>query len=427
VATIAVANTEAGFSADDLRTTEILCRAGSVLFDSYKRQQHELALEERLREAGKLKALGVLAGGIAHDFNNMLSTVMGNAELVAAALPENSESQNMLGAIITASQHAAELCNQMLAYACRGKLSFERVECSELVKELSALLEVSLPDTVTLECEVLEDLVFVEADKSQLRQVIMNLITNAADALGGDEGSVHVTIGAQHYDTDDLTRFRSMTPPVAGDYVRLTVTDDGCGMTAAMQAKIFDPFFTTKFTGRGLGLAAVQGIILSHNGGIGVDSEVGRGTTITILLPREAASQVAPRPQPEAEEEHVRKRVLVVDDEPTVRKILGLILETAGFDVARAADGFEAIEVLRRQTQAIDCVLLDLTMPHLGGEETFRELRRIRPDLPVVLSSGFTEQEVLDRFEGESFAGFVQKPALAKTVIAKIQAAIDMG
>jgi len=424
-AMIAVANSEGGYSDQDIHTAEFLCRAGSVLFDRYRRNQRASVLEEQLHEAAKMEALGVLAGGLAHDFNNMLATVLGNAELAMMMLPEDGRPYEMLRSIVTASSGATELCSQMLAYAGRGRHSTKHLECNDLIREFGGLLQVTLSKKAKLEYELSEDELLVKADKAQLGQVLMNLITNAAEAVGNDVGRIVVSTDLRHYDEEELERLQ---PPsdvlAAGDYVRIKVADTGSGMTAETQAKIFDPFFTTKFTGRGLGLAAVHGIVRRHLGGIELESKLGEGTTFSVILPRAEALQSESNPPAENARHLSRKRVLVVDDESNVRQVLVAILENAGFEVLSARDGREAIKIFGQELEAIDCVLLDLSMPELDGEETFIALKGIKHDVRVVLNSGYTEQEILDRFEGAGLAGVVKKPTPSATLVAKIHEAL---
>lgn len=383
-------------------------------------------LEAQLRQAAKMEALGVLAGGLAHDFNNVLATVMGNAELALESITKTDPTRPMLNEIITASRSAAEICNQMLAYVGRGVLSIQHLECNRLIEEFGGLLQVTLSKKATLIYELSDDPQFLEADKTQLGQVLMNLITNAAEALGNETGQIRITTETVQLDASTLRKLNPRSDLNAGEYVRLTVHDNGIGMTQEVQAKIFDPFFTTKFSGRGLGLAAVQGIVLRHHGWIGLKSEPGEGTTFTLLFPRmEPPNELSESPVETVIQQQIGKRVLVVDDEPLVRNVMQRILEGAGFEVLLAENGREAIDIYRKEKDAIDCVLLDLSMPELDGEETFSALRQIRSDVRVVLSSGFTEQEILNRFRDAGFAGVLQKPTPRKALIAKINQAIS--
>jgi signal transduction histidine kinase len=424
VAMMGIANAEQPYSSEDLSSVEFLCQAGSVMFDSHRRSEHESALEEQLQQAAKMEALGVVVGGLAHDFNNVLATVLGNAELAMTTVPAGGETHELLHDIAAASRSANEFCNQMLAYAGRGVLTMQPLECNALIREFGALLNVTMSKKAHLHYELGEQPLYVEGDKAQLGQVLMNLITNAAEAFGEGSGEIVASIDAVHSDGSELHTLQPGASLAPGEYVRITVSDAGCGMDDETQQKIFDPFFTTKFTGRGLGLAAVRGIVLRHHGAIGLESQLGKGTKFTLLLPRTEGAERVLDPPAASVDGHGGKCVLVVDDEPQVRKVLGRILETEGFEVMRAADGREAVEIFEAQADLIDCVLLDLTMPELDGAETFRELKRIRGDVRVVLSSGFAEDDILNRFKGVGFAGVLQKPTPKDVLIAKIHEAL---
>ncbi len=380
-------------------------------------------LEQKLVQAAKMEALGVLAGGIAHDFNNLMAAVLGNAELAMGELSKNEPAQRMLTGIVRAIDGATALCNQLLAYAGRGVLSTETLECNGLIRELAELLQVTLSKKARLAYH-LEGELYVVVDRSQLRQVLLNLITNAAEAVGNAEGQLTVRTSGRQLSREDLDRLGVEAPLDPGAFVELEVRDSGCGMSPATQARIFDPFFTTKADGRGLGLAAVLGIVQAHHGALLLESEPGVGTSFTVLLPRVPDPLEASSAPVEVERDVAGARILVVDDEPAVLSVVSEILEREGFDVLRAGNGMEAIDLFRREPEAIDCVLLDLNMPKLDGEEVFGELRKIRSDVRVVLSSGYTEQEVLDRFTGAGLAGAIQKPAKRSVLLSKIRAAL---
>ncbi len=382
-------------------------------------------LEEQLREAVKMEALGVLAGGIAHDFNNMLATVLGNAEMAKSTLPRDAEACGMLDEIVTASISASELCNQMLAYAGRSSRSTESFDFNELVEEIGGLLNVTLSKKARIIYDLASAPLGVVADRSQLRQVMLNLVTNAAEAIGEDTGQILVRTTIKELTSDESESLYSNANLQLGEFVHVLVRDSGSGMSAETLTKIFDPFFSTKPTGRGLGLAAVKGIIKSHGGGITLESELGRGTTFSVLLPYVPLPEGHGRPTGEPELVSSNGAlILVVDDEPQVLDVHSRILEQAGYHILRARDGQDAIDVFRTHAEEIDGVLLDLSMPKLGGDEVFRMMRTIREDVPVVLSSGFTEQEMLDRFRGDGLAGAVQKPVQMKVLLTRVAAAL---
>ena len=368
-------------------------------------------LEVQIQHAQKLESLGVLAGGIAHDFNNLLMAILGHADLALQDLSPVSPVRENLREIEKASRRAAGLCQQMLAYSGRGKFVIQVVDLGEVVEEMTHMLEVSISKKVVMRFNFAPHLPPVEADVTQLRQVIMNLIVNASEAIGDKSGVIAISTGAMECDRAYLSETWLDEAQPTGLYVYLEVADTGCGMDKATLSKIFDPFFTTKFTGRGLGLAAVLGIVRGHKGAIKVYSEPGRGTTFKILLPasrrpaKRLRSETSPAPSWKGS-----GTVLLVDDEETIRALGKQMLERLGFSVLLAADGREGLQVFSERRDEIHCVLLDLTMPHMDGEEAFREMRRLRHDVRVILSSGYNEQEVSQRFVGKGLAGFIQKP-----------------
>ncbi len=395
------------------------------LTDRKRAEAERLRLEVQFQQAQKLESLAVLTGGIAHDFNNLLTAILGNASLAASQLPPESAAQPALRAIETAAVRSADLVRQMLAYAGKGRFHVEPLNLSRVVEEITHLLAAVISKKAVLRFEFAPDLPAVEADATQVRQVVMNLITNASDAIGEKSGVIAVRTGVMAADRRYLTTAHIPADLPEGDYVYLEVADTGCGMDPATLEKIFDPFFTTKFTGRGLGLAAVLGIVRGHHGAVKIYSEVNRGTTFKILFPcagPAAADPAAAGPLPS--EWRGSGMVLVADDEEYVRVTARRMLEFGGFEVVLTQDGREALEVFRRDPDRFRAVLLDLTMPHLGGEAAFREIRRLRPETPVVLMSGYNEQEVGDLFAGKGLAGFVQKPFRIDDLLAAMRAAV---
>ena len=370
------------------------------------------ALEQQVRHAQKLESLGVLAGGIAHDFNNLLMVIMGNAELATMDIPGGSPAADSLDEISRASKRAAELCSQMLAYSGRGQFRIEPINLSQVVADLSQMLEVSVSKKAMLKTDFADNLPSVHADVTQIRQIIMNLITNASEAIGDADGVILVKTSVVQCDRAILRNTYLGEELPEGAYVKLEVTDTGSGMDAETQAKLFDPFFTTKFTGRGLGLAAVLGIVRGHGGTIAVSSQLGEGTTFSVFLPAcdAAAGEMKQSVQADGDRRPISGTVLLVDDEGSVRTVARRLLERMGLSVLEAADGLEAIDVCRSSHEEIDCVILDLTMPRMDGQEAFAKLREIRPDLRVVIASGYCQQEVAGRFDGELPSGFIQKP-----------------
>ncbi|MBE0616429.1 MAG: PAS domain S-box protein, partial [Proteobacteria bacterium] len=389
-------------------------------------------LEAQMQQAQKLESLGVLAGGIAHDFNNLLMGVLGNADMALAKTPPESPLRAYLQRIETAARRAADLTNQMLAYSGKGRFVVEPINLSRLVEEMGHLLATVVSKRALLRYDLGLNLPAVEADATQLRQVVMNLIVNASDAIGERSGVITVHSGTVEADRAYLrSAFLSEELP-EGTYACLEVSDTGCGMDAETRARIFDPFFTTKTAGRGLGLAAVLGIVRGHRGALKVYSEVGRGTTFKVLLPVSSAAGpqgsgggAADGTAADAIEWRARGTVLVVDDDETVRAVARMMLEDAGLAVVTATDGRDAVELYRRDPDAVDLVLLDMNMPHMGGEETFRELRRVRPDVRVILSSGYNEQDAVVRFSGRGLSGFLQKPYRVSALLAKVREVLE--
>ncbi len=366
-------------------------------------------MEEQLRQTQKLESLGVLAGGLAHDFNNLLTGIMGNASL-ALQEPENGDAvRGHIDEIIAASERAALLVGQMLAYAGKGRTMVEPLDLSQRISEIIPLIRTSVPRSVDLRLELDPGGPRVEADRSQVQQLIMNLAINAAEAIGEQPGTV--TIQTSRRDTDQESQ------------AVLTVRDTGCGMDEATKAQMFDPFFTTKFTGRGLGLAAVLGIIRAHSGSISVESAPGAGTVITVVLPASLAPFSAAGPDDLAD---IRGfgNILVADDEAMVRNLAKFALERCGYTVELAQNGKEALDAFAARPDAFAAVILDLTMPVMAGEEALDRLRQLRADIPVLLSSGFSEEESLKRFQGKGLSGFLQKPYTATALARKIKQAM---
>lgn len=381
-------------------------------------KEKHIRLEEQMRQSQKLESLGVLAGGIAHDFNNLLLGVMGNADMALLDLPEMSPSRQHLEEVIESAQRAAELCRQLLAYSGRGKFVLQPVDLAEVIEDMANLLQISVNKRAVLKYDFAENLPAVEVDVTQVRQIVMNLVINASDAIGNKSGLITVSTGAMECNRAYLSETYLDDDLPEGVYIYIEVGDTGCGMDEKTRNSAFDPFFTTKQTGRGLGLAAVLGIVRSHRGALKCYSEPGRGTTFKTLFPETKQASVSIK-QPEKKSSHWQGSgtVLVVDDEDTIRALARKILERVGFNVLTASDGREGLKVYRENKDAIHLVLLDMTMPHLGGEETFRELRSIDKDVRVILSSGYNEQEATSRFTGKGLAGFIQKPYRAQELI----------
>lgn len=376
-------------------------------------EEERLEFERRLLHSQKLESLGILAGGVAHDFNNLLTAILGNLELALFEVPEVSGARPSIARAMAAGRRAAGLATRMLAYSGRGAFVVEALDVNFLIEENAAIFMASAAKTATLTLRLHPGLPRILADGAQIQQIVMNLITNASEALGEGAGNIVLSSGVQACDARCLARSCLETKPPPGRFVWLEVADNGCGMAAETMQRLFDPFFTTKFTGRGLGMSAVLGIVRGHRGAILVDSLPGAGTVIRVLFPvgpDDGGSLPSPEAPSSAPVEGSGGLLLVVDDEDLVRSTSCSMAEALGFRVLSAGDGLEALRVFKQHASEIRVVLLDLTMPRLDGLATFRELHRLRPDLPVILCSGFNERETAARCAGEGIAGFMQKP-----------------
>ncbi len=356
---------------------------------------------EDLREAQKLESIGLLAGGVAHDFNNLLTGILGNASLVLEELPRESRLRPMLESVMLASERAADLTRQLLAYAGKGRFFVQPTDVSELVRAIGSLIQSSIPKKVELRLNLDPNLPMVEADPAQIQQLVMNLVINGAEAIGEERTGV-VTVSTA------LDRAR--------DSVVIEVADDGCGMDESVRSRIFDPFFTTKFTGRGLGLAAALGIVRGHHGEIHIDSQPGHGTVFEILLPSSGARPARAKVAPQRSELYGAGEILVIDDEDLVRRTAQATLENYGYSVVLADDGREGVEIFRERSGDFALVLLDMMMPVMGGDEALEEIHAINPAIPVIGSSGYSESIAKERFGKRGLAAFLQKPYSAQAL-----------
>jgi PAS domain S-box-containing protein len=381
---------------------------------------------EALQQAQKLESIGVLAGGIAHDFNNLLTGIMGNAGLArrAIAAGRTQQAAGLLRDVLAASERAADLTRQLLAYAGKGRFVIMPVDLCKLVSEVSTLIRASISKKITLVIDVPDDCPLVEADRAQLQQLVMNLVINGGEAIGDEPGTLTVRVRTEHFaERRERARIEGF-PIVAGDYVRIDVTDTGDGMDTETRNRIFEPFFTTKFLGRGLGLSAALGIVRGHRGAIGVRSEPGQGTTFTVLLPVPREWKRAERTSGHVGVERDLQgvgTVLVADDEEGVRSLVTSVLVDAGYTVELAKDGGEAVQRLRSLGERVRLVLLDLTMPILGGAEAATELRRLQPGIPIVAMSGYGDIEVMQRFSEAGVDDFLPKPFTPDQLAAKVR------
>jgi PAS domain S-box-containing protein len=377
-----------------------------------------LEIQRRLLQAQKLESLGVMAGGVAHDFNNLLMAILGNLEFALTDRNLEPKTRSAIDNAIQASDRSAELSHQMLIYSGSAHYAPKDLDLGKLAHENEHLFNSVIPQNTTLNFKINKGLPLIRGDEDQIQRIITNLILNGSEAIGENTGVVNLTTGVMDCDEAYLSRSRLEAKPEPGKFVFLEISDTGCGMDSETVHKLFDPFFSTKFWGRGLGMAEVMGIVKAHHGAIMVESEIGKGTTIRILFsaPQKALVQLAqvvestePK-SPGSDSVSRRKTVLVVDDEELVRNMVLSRLEVLGYDTIPAVDGVEGVRIFRERLNEIDLVLLDFAMPKMNGVEAFEELIRIKPDVKVILSSGYTEDVVIRRFPGPKPAGFLNKP-----------------
>lgn len=385
-------------------------------------------VEEALRQTQKMESLGILAGGVAHDFNNLLVAMLGQASVALVKLDDDDRARPHVEKVKTAAERAAALTHQLLAYSGGGQFNVQPLQLNTLVQDNIHLFELAVPPHVRLESQLDESLPLIEADSGQMQQILMNLILNGAEAIIGKPGIVRLSTERYYLDTEGQRNHygqlmgQSLAP---GNYVRLQVQDNGIGMDQEMLARIFDPFFSTKATGRGLGLAAVLGIIRGHQGGIAVTSRPGVGTCYHLLfpaLPVEYLLTDLPAEKPIGLESQAT--ILIIDDEVWVREALEDILTVENFTVFAAADGQTGLTLFQQNRAIINAVILDLSMPGLSGEDTYEALRRLSPDLKIILSSGYSEKEIIPTYAHDPFTSFLQKPYDLKQLIKHVHIAL---
>jgi len=399
-----------------------------------KANEERLGMERQLLHSQKLESLGVLAGGIAHDFNNLLAAILGNLELALHRSEPNSPLHARILQAFKAGQRAAELTRQMLAYSGKGQFLVQEIDLSDLVRENIAMLQAVMAKTVTLNLQLAPDLPFIMADAGQIQQVTLNLITNASEAMGEHPGTMTLVTGVIDCNAQDLVLSRTQDKPRPGRYVFLEVRDSGCGMDEQTSQRLFDPFFSTKFTGRGLGMAAVLGIVQSHRGAIFVESEPGKGSMFRVLFPAVdgITASGAPHgvlnnePDPSGAVGAVQPPpgsglILVVDDEPMVRELCVEVLRFLGYQTLQAVNGEQAVQLFCEHAHEVRGVILDLTMPKMNGVVALQEMRKIRPDVHVVLCSGYNEQESIRRYLAEATTSFLKKPFSLKQLQAELE------
>lgn len=384
--------------------------------------EERLNLERQFLQAQKLESLGVMAGGIAHDFNNLLQSILGNMELAARELAPDSSPQKYISNARNSGKHAANLASMMLTYVGKGFIDRRKLNLNDLVRENVEMLRASATSAVSIGLFLYERLPAIMADEAHIQQLVMNLITNASEAIDRHPGLIRVTTGTQICDEACLAGTLLDNTPEPGSYLFLEVSDSGCGMSEETMKRLFDPFFTTKFTGRGLGMSAVMGIMRAHNGALFVESEQGKGTTFRALFPiSESALPATDNHIPLLTKVEVHNNctlpakplsglALVVDDEKPVLKVCTKMLSLCGFTVITACDGVDAVAKFREHADEIVVVLMDLTMPNMDGITAMNEIHGIRPDAKVILSSGFNKDELSERLTGQPPSGFIRKP-----------------
>ena len=355
-------------------------------------EEERSRLNERVHRTQKLESLGILAGGIAHDFNNLLVSIMGNADLAERQLPRDHEAGDNVAEILRASRRASDLCRQILAYAGRGQVQQGVVDLDEVVREMGELLSVSFPKDAVVEIRSDPDLPPVWGDVTQLRQVVLNLLTNAADALPGGAGRIVIETGMIRPEGIEPTDLVTGELPSDGtEMVHFTVTDNGEGMEEELRSRVFEPFYSTKSAGRGLGLAVVTGIVRSHNGLLELWTRPGEGSRFRLILPatqRTKLRQVEPVLEWLPDGARISGRVLLVDDEPAVRRVATRMLQDVGLEVVEATDGVDALEIFRREGSEIDAVVMDITMPRMDGQAALQEMRKLDPGVRALLVTG---------------------------------------
>ncbi len=379
--------------------------------DRRRAEKERLEFEKGVQRAQKLESLGVLAGGIAHDFNNLLVGILGNADLALESLSPSSPIHSNILQIEKAAIRASDLSTQMLAYSGRGKFNVEILNLNSVVEEMAFLLKTSISKNAILSYNLTEKLPSIKADISQISQIVMNLITNASEAIGEKSGIIRLETGITEFDGSRIQKEYTTQEPLKGRHVFIQVSDTGCGMSKETIASMFDPFFTTKYFGRGLGLAAVIGIVRGHEGTIKVSSEPGKGSTVMIAFP--ACKDFSDRMTENAKDTGKligKGTVLLVDDNETVLFVGRKMLKTLGFSVLTAAGGQEAIELFIEKQKQIVSIVLDLTMPDMDGIETCFRLREIDPAIPVIISSGYSRMDVEEQFCDNKISGFLSKP-----------------
>ena len=408
---------------DDSGKPRLVVEVLRDITDFKKADTDRQRFKERLREAKRVESMAHMAASIAHDFNNLMTGIIGNIDLILLDLPANSSENQILLDIEQAAKRASQLSRQMLAFSGREHLIKQELELNEWLRSTEKRLVASTPEGIQTNVEYSSNSLHIEGDAKQLQQMLENLYLNAKEAIGEPPGKITISTSMDECRSTFLanTLFQENVKP--GRYAVLSIRDDGCGINEAIQDKVFDPFFTTKQTGRGLGLAEVYGTLRGHQGTLRLKSEVGKGTTFEIYLPiHDSASGSSEWSQGSLTipKEEPKGTILVIDDEMIVLRVVQKSLERYGYRVFPASSGMEGLETYSAKLGKIDLVILDLTMPHMGGEETLKELKKLDDSVKVLLASGYAENDLTNLFEGKGAAGFLQKPFQAKELVAKI-------
>ena len=382
--------------------------------------------ERQVEHTARLESLGILSGGIAHDFNNLLTGILGNASLVYSELAPGHRDRPLLREIMQACETAANLTRQMLAYAGQGRFLVRPINVNDLIRDILGQMRSAVPKSIEIRLDLDENAPDIEADEGQIHQLLMNLAINAGEAIGeGVPGRIEISTHTRELSHENVSENFLAEQLTPGPYLAIEVSDTGGGIDAATLSRIFDPFFTTKFTGRGLGLAAAHGIVRGHKGAIRVSSEIGRGSVFSILLPAQPRPSDRRKTPASVRSSKASGTILIVEDEDTVKTFTRSVLERSGFDVLIAENGLAGVEIIESRGDQIRLVLLDLTMPVMGGEETFDRIRAIHPEMPVIVMTGFDQAEASRRFDKRRLHGFLQKPFTADQLRKCVESALN--
>ncbi len=389
-------------------------------------QEEKDRLQVKLMETQRLESLGRLAEGVGHEFNNLLTGIMGNTGMALDLLPPGDAVGRMLEDVMRASERAAAVSRQLLVFSGKtGPFVAHAVDLSELIEDLAGLAQASISKKVHFRMDLDRNVPQIEADTTQIRQMALNLIANGAEAIGEGSGTVRIRTGVEDVGDSDAQDALGLGSLAAGRYVFLEINDDGCGMDEETKSHIFDPFFTTKSSGRGLGLAAVLGIVRAHKGAVKVYSAPGAGSTFRVLLPAAESRISRTPPRRQIDRGHTKGAILVVEDEPIVRRTTLAALSQYGYDVRAAENGAVGVEMFEAMADQISLVLLDVVMPVMGGDEALTHIRRIRPDVPVVICSGHNEVESMAHFNDADIDGIVKKPYTPRQLVDMLKSVLE--